>query len=263
MRAYLTMARCTAGTLWTYRANFLLGLLGMAFQLFALLAVWRVLLRSGRDLGGYGWPEMKAYLLIAFVTGGMLGVFGGEFRMAERIRSGMVALDLVKPVDYQHARFAEAAGGVGFELLALGGAAAVLLALTGPAAAPEPAHGVLFAISIMLVIPIKFGIIFLSTLACFWTENYMGVSWARGAVVTLFAGALVPLSFFPGWLEAIALSLPFASITSTPALIYLGHAAGGDAVKLLAAQAGWALAMWFGGRLAWRRAVRQLTVHGG
>ena len=39
-----------------------------------------------------------------------------DFRMSHRIRSGLVALDLVKPVDYQRARFAEALGGVWIEV---------------------------------------------------------------------------------------------------------------------------------------------------
>jgi ABC-2 type transport system permease protein len=61
----------------------------------------------------------------------------------------------------------------------------------------------------------------------------------------------------------MAAVLPFASLTFTPAVIYLGHAAGAEALWLIAVQVVWLAVLWFGGRAAWRGAVRQLTVHGG
>ncbi|MFD0596026.1 hypothetical protein ACFQZ4_30165 [Catellatospora coxensis] len=48
-----------------------------------------------------------------------------------------------------------------------------------------------------------------------------------------------------------------------PAALYLGQATGWAALKLLAIQAAWVLALWWGARLIWRRALRALTVHGG
>src|SRR5690348_15007187 len=110
MRAYRALARAIALSALTYRFNFVLGLGGVLFQLVALLAVWKVLLAQSA-VQGFTWPQMRAYLLIAFASGALVGLLG-DFRMAWRIRSGLVALDIVKPIDYQRARFAEALGGV-------------------------------------------------------------------------------------------------------------------------------------------------------
>jgi ABC-2 type transport system permease protein len=259
---YLALARASWRALTTYRLGFVLGLFGQVFQMVALLAVWRVLLREGHGFGGYGWAQIKAYLLVAFGTGALMSTFG-DWGMANRIRSGMVALDLTRPVDYQGAQLASAAGRIGAELVATGVVALGVVALTGSVATPEPGQAVLFAASVLLVIPIKFSIVYLSTMLCFWTENYNGVIWLRTGVANLMSGALVPLSFFPGWLHSTALALPFASTTSSPALIYLGQAHGAGAARLLAIQLVWAVALIFGSRLVWRWAIRQLTVHGG
>ncbi|MEA2528386.1 MAG: viologen exporter family transport system permease protein, partial [Thermomicrobiales bacterium] len=73
----------------------------------------------------------------------------------------------------------------------------------------------------------------------------------------------VPLAYLPGWLAAVADWSPFAGMASTPALILVGRAAGGQALLLVVVQLGWVVALWFGAKSLWRVAVRQLTVNGG
>ncbi|WP_434444023.1 ABC transporter permease [Lentzea sp. E54] len=261
MKAYRALARATAASALTYRANFLLGLGGVFFQLVALLAVWRVLLADS-EVQGFTWPQMRGYLLVAFAAGTLVSM-QGDFRMAFRIRSGMVALDLVKPVDYQKARFAETLGGVWVEVLVVAVVGGATLVLAGGVGAPPVPYLMLFVLSMVLLVPLKFLIVYVSTLACFWTENYMGVQWARVAVINLFSGALIPLAYLPGWLAAVAQWSPFAGLTSTPALIFTGHVDGARALTLVAVQLGWVLALWFAARPIWRAAVRRLTVNGG
>ncbi|HEU5111434.1 MAG TPA: ABC-2 family transporter protein [Micromonosporaceae bacterium] len=260
-RAYAGLARTAARAVLAHRLNFVLGLFAVLFQLLAMLSVWAVLLRSGSSIGGFTWPEMKSYLLIAYATGAIQSM--ADYRLAFRIRDGMVAVDLTKPVDFQRARFAEAVGvgavEIGFSALVCAG----VLALIGGAPAPSPGAAALFVVSFLLVVPLKFCLTYLTGMLAFWTENFFGVGLTKMAVTNLFSGALVPLTMLPGWLQAMAAVLPFASITFTPAMIYLGHAAGAEAALLIGVQVIWVAVLWFGGRLAWRGAVRQLTVHGG
>jgi ABC-2 type transport system permease protein len=261
VRAYRALARAVALSALSYRANFLLGLGGVLFQLVALLAVWRVIL-SESATQPFTWPEMRAYLLVAFASGTLVSMVG-DFRMANRIQSGLVALDIVKPIDYQRARFAETLGGVWIELLVVALVGGGTLALTGGVAMPSVAALALFLVSMLLLVPLKFLIVYASTLACFWTQNFVGVQWARLAVSNLLSGALIPLVYLPGWLAALARWSPFAGLTSTPALIFIGQANTGRAVALVAVQLVWVIVLWFGARALWRTALRQLTVNGG
>ncbi|WP_238010103.1 ABC-2 family transporter protein [Dactylosporangium sp. AC04546] len=262
MRAYRAFARATALSALAYRGSFLLSLGGIAFQLIALLAVWRVLLDGGASIGGFDWEHMRGYLLVAFAASALVGSFV-DFRMSFRIRSGLIALDLVKPVDYQRARFWETVGGVWIEIaiiVLVGGVAAVFGGLPVTPDGPELA---LFLCSMVLLVPLKFTVSYLSTLACFWTENFVGVLWARQAVTALLSGALVPLAYFPDWLATAATWSPFAGLTSTPALIFIGQVSGSEAVLLVAVQLGWVVVLWYAARALFRGALRQLTVHGG
>ena len=54
-----------------------------------------------------------------------------------------------------------------------------------------------------------------------------------------------------------------AGLTSTPALIFLGHVDLRRGLTLVAVQLGWVLVLWFGARMVWRVALRRLTVNGG
>ena len=85
-----------------------------------------------------------------------------------------------------------------------------------------------------------------------------GIIWAKIAVTNLFSGALVPLVFFPHWLEKIAMALPFKSIVYTPTVIYMEqqspmHALGMVGMHLWV----WAIVLWLLGKLMWNRAVRE------
>ena len=261
MRGYVALARAGAKSVVAYRLPFVLSLFGVLFQFIAMLAVWRALLSEGAA-GGFTWPQMRGYLLIAFASGVLVSIFA-DFRMAHRIQSGLVALDLIKPVRYQEARFAEVLGAVWIEVLVVGAAAGVTVASGGALPLPAGPDLALFAVSMLLLVPLKFIILYLTGLTCFWTQSFIGVQWARMAVVNLLSGALVPLAYLPAWLGTVATWSPFAGMTSTPGLIFVGRVHGSAALALVAVQLGWVLALWIGAKLLWRTAVRQLTVNGG
>jgi ABC-2 type transport system permease protein len=261
VRGYRALARATARAALTYRFSLLLGMGAVLVQLVALLAVWHVILAES-PVNGFTWPQMRAYLLVGFAAGTLVSILG-DFRMAFRILDGDVALDLVKPVDYQKARLAESLGGLWIEVLLIVLVVGVATALTGGVEPPAGAALALFAASMLLLVPLKFLIVYVSTLACFWTQNYMGVQWARLAVVNLLSGALIPLVYLPHWLATAAQWSPFAGLTSTPALIFLGRVGVRDGLVLVLVQLAWVLLLWFGARLVWRKALRRLTVHGG
>ncbi|MEV4639492.1 ABC-2 family transporter protein [Actinoplanes sp. NPDC049548] len=261
MRRYRALIRATARAALAYRFNLLLGLGAVLVQLVALLAVWRVILEQA-PVNGFTWPQMRAYLLVAFAAGTVISVLG-DFRMAFRILDGDVALDLVKPVDYQMARFAEAIGGLWIEIVLIGVVVGATLAVTGGVDTPAGPALALFTASMLLLVPLKFLIVYVSTLTCFWTQNFIGVQWARIAVINLFSGALIPLAYLPGWLATAAQWSPFAGLTSTPALIFLGRVDTWHGLQLVAVQLGWVVVLWFAARLVWRAGLRRLTVNGG
>lgn len=261
MRANRSMARTAFRSLVTHQTSFLFGLLATAFAALSMLYLWRAVLADG-PVHGFDWPHMKAYLLITFVAGSLVSSYV-DYRMAGRIREGDVAMDLVRPVGYQRARFAEAVG-FGVYELGTGVLVAVVAALVfGGVPGPARGDGLAFVAAALLVLPLRFGIVYLSGLLVFWTQNYVGVQAGRIALVTLCSGALVPIVFLPAWTQDVLTYLPFVGMAATPALVYVGHLAGGEAWRAVGVQAFWVAALWALGRALWGAASRKLTVHGG
>lgn len=260
MKAYVTMARLAMRTCFAYRQAYALGTAASCLALVATVALWSAVLSGGGRLGGFTLYEMKGYMLVTFATG-WLGNAVGDWALANRIRDGHVAIDLVRPLATQRLMFAQVAGGLPMEAIIIGVVAAGFAVLAGPI--PAPHNPGLLLVSLLLVIPIRFGLGFMTALLVFWTQNFHGVAWARDAIGQVFSGALVPLSLMPQWLQATAAVLPFAGLTSTPALIYLGKVDGAAAVGLVGLQVVWSLVLWFSAQLAFRGASRMVTVHGG
>jgi ABC-2 type transport system permease protein len=262
LRAYRSLSRTALRSLLAYQGSFLFGLVATVFSLIAMLYLWRAVLGNGTGSQGFDWPRMKAYLLAAFVAGSLVSAYV-DYRMAFRIRQGDVALDLVHPVRYQPARFAEAVGFAGYEFATAMLVAVVTATVFGGVPTPPPASRVPFVVSALLVLPLRFTLVYASGLAVFWTHNYVGVQAGRIALVTLLSGALVPLRFLPGWFQAVAAVLPFAGMASTPALCFAGLLQGADAWRAVGVQAAWTVALWVLARAFWGAASRKLTVHGG
>ena len=82
-------------------------------------------------------------------------------------------------------------------------------------------------------------------------------------VATLLAGLYVPVHWFPDWLRTIAAATPFPSLIQTPVDILSGYAAGPAAVRAVAVQVGWVLALGLGASMATAAGRRRLEVQGG
>ncbi|THV38535.1 ABC transporter permease [Glycomyces buryatensis] len=244
-----------------YKLHWVFGIVLGGAGLLVGLAMWSNLLGSG-EIAGYDWDAMRAYLIIGFFTATI--AFGGEdWLMADRILDGLIAVDLTKPVDFQRARAAEFMGAlVSTVPTAVFGTVGAWL-LFRPPGPVTPLAGALTAVSILLILPLSFGITYLSILVCFWTKRYLGIMWLREALLSFFSGMMIPLALMPNWMQVVAWSMPFAHFTTTPANIYLGRVDTFGALGLIAAEIAWVVGLWFAGRLIFKRAIKKVTVHGG
>jgi ABC-2 type transport system permease protein len=97
----------------------------------------------------------------------------------------------------------------------------------------------------------------------FWLKNTFGLRMMKGAVVTLFTGALIPISLFPDWLKTTCRYLPFQSMVYIPISIYLGNLNVMDAIQAILIQVLWLFIVVILIRLLWTFALRKVTIYGG
>jgi ABC-2 type transport system permease protein len=263
-RKYLALAKASLEVIFVYRAGFTINLVGSVFYVVAMFYLWQtIFLGKPGALGSFTWPQMKAYLIVAFILNSTMTWFD-EWQMGQDIRDGRVATDLARPVDFQLTRMATATGPVPFEITSALGISAVVAFVFGGIAGPaDPLHFAAFILSCVLATLLKFSIIYCVSMTAFWTTGMYGVSVARMAIQNIFSGALIPLVFFPDWLRTLAAVLPFQGMISTPALTYLGAMDGPTTAFMIGSQAAWALGLLLFGRLLWRSAIKAVTINGG
>jgi ABC-2 type transport system permease protein len=263
MRKYYALAQGMLQRTIVQRAEAWLGLVGGLFAMLAVYYVWRSVFsaRSGSPLAGFDWQQIKAYLIISLAA---MSLVTFDWTIVGQVRDGAIAFELVRPVDFQKARFAEGIGAAVFEVLTVAGLGVVIALLFGGVYLPQrPESGLLFAISFLLVIPLQFGVVYPFALMALWDLNYYGIQITRIALVSILSGAVIPLAFFPHWFQTLAAVLPFRGIVSTPASIYLERVGDEQALRLIAEQLGWAVILWVACRGVWHVVVRKVSIQGG
>ena len=218
---------------------------------------------SGGSVRGLTGQQLVTF---AFVSQGFIMIVGafGDRELSDRIRTGDVVVDLYRPADLQLWWYASWLGRSAFQILGRGIPPVLLGAVVYDLRWPNPWwHWLVFAASVLLATTVGFAVRFCSNLAAFWLLDNRGVDQIVTLLLAFFAGLLLPISLFPGWLETIARLLPFASMIQLPTEIYLGLHDGWSLASVLAQQIGWAIAMLLLGKIVLARATRRVVIQGG
>jgi ABC-2 type transport system permease protein len=228
-------------------------------QAYILLAVFRQ-----RDtIGDYDARDAVTYVWLA--QGLLMTVYiWGWYEVALRVRTGDIATDLQRPVDFQLLWLAQDLGRAAYHAAFRGIPPFVLGALVFDVRIPSnPGVWIAFALSVTLAVCVSFGFRFLVNLAAFWLLDYRGVGVLAMVASTFFSGMIIPIAFFPDWLATLAWALPFAAIVQAPVEVFVENVRGAELAGLLALQAFWAVALLLVGRAALAAGTRRLVVQGG
>jgi len=218
---------------------------------------------AGGEVAGYDRVGLSTY---AWMSQGLIAVVVvfQWTELADRVRTGDIAVDLARPVDLQLSWLATDLGRAAWAFLSR----AIVPILFGAAIfgfrlPSDVAAAVLLPVSIALAVVVSFACRFMVNLAAFWLTEIRGLVLFYVLVSGLLAGHLIPIQLFPGWLQAVAYATPFPAMIQWPIDLVTGQATGGRAVLVVAAQLGWAVVLLGLGRLVVGRATKRLVVQGG
>ncbi|MEU4653808.1 ABC-2 family transporter protein [Streptomyces sp. NPDC023723] len=251
-RRYATYRVATVAGVFT---NTVFGLI----LVYTYLALWD----ERPSLGGYDQGQAVSYVWIGQALLAALAIGGGgvETELAERIRTGDIAIDLYRPADFQLWWLAADVGRCLFQLLGRGVLPFAFGALFFPAYVPSDAGTwAAFLVAVVLAALVSYGIRFLVALAAFWLLDGTGVQQLAWIVAFFCSGMLLPLNVFPGALGDVVRLLPWSALLQAPADVLLGEA---EPWATFGFQAGWAVVLLAAGRLVWSAATRRVVVQGG
>lgn len=263
--AYAHFTRNAIQTRLVYRGAVWSAGFGHLVFFFARISIWIAVYgaATGNAVAGVTLPEMTTYAVLAG------GVLYWDFQrllfdVDSAIRTGDVAVYLLKPLHYPAYLLANHLGHFVFDLLTVVLPVTLVVGLTVGILPPaSPFHGLAFLAFWPLSFMMLFGLATLMGLAAFWLMTADSLSWFLAAILTLLSGGLVPLWFFPGWLATIAGLLPFAWISYYPSAVYLGKLDPAQTILHFAIGLLWLGVLYAGLVALWTKARRRLTVQGG
>jgi ABC-2 type transport system permease protein len=258
VRAFRRYSTYTAATLAGIFTNSVFGVI----IALVYIAVWK----ENPDAGGYEKIDAVTYAWLAQAMIMTVAIFpgGSTDDVADRIRTGDVAIDLYRPVSFLGWWLATDLGRALYHLLSRGLAPTVVGGLLFHLRYPAgPWAAAAFLLSVVLAVVVSFGIRMLVATSAFWLLDQTGVANLAMLFAVFFSGLSVPLVLFPGWTRDVVMLLPWSGFIQVPADIWLGRRSGVEALGGLAFQAGWAVVLLLTAAGVLRLAKRKVVVQGG
>lgn len=193
---------------------------------FLICMVWnRIWLVS--DLSAIDLPfavshqQLIQYLLVTELVVSAVAHYYRE--VAETIQSGQVFCLLTRPIGYLGFTLATNLGKMAWGLATIGGTA-LLCSLWFVGTLPFPAHASLL---ILLSLLLGFGLYLLFQLsigvAAAWLGNVSPLYWGLQKTLFVLGGLVVPVFFYPLWVQWLAWATPFPAMLYLPAVAATGQ----------------------------------------
>jgi ABC-2 type transport system permease protein len=266
MNAYFAFARSSFHSQLAYRNEVWANIFGKLVQVLARVAIWQAAYAGigTTVVDGVSLQQMVTYALLG---GAVMGATRPERIIGEigrSLKTGDVAVWLLKPLSYPLYLFANECGSFGYRLMTqVIPTIAFTASLYGMLPPASLFHGLMFIVFWILSFTLLFLMSALFGLVAFWLMTSFSLDWILGALLQLFSGLLIPFWFFPEPLAMIARHLPFAWVVYYPNAVYLGSLSKADVWLHLGLGLAWAAFFLTGVLWLWRCASGRITVQGG
>ena len=264
-RAYWALAVAGFQRYATYRQAMVAAVVTNSVFGFLRFAVMLAVIEAGaRAVAGYNEPQLATFV---FAGQGLIGVvlLWALPELAERIRTGDVVTDLLRPIDPVWQQLAADLGRAGYAVLTRFVVPVVVGALVFELYAPRRSVTyVLFVCSMLLATIVCFACRYLVNASAYWLLDVRGPQTAWVLTSGIFGGLYFPVWFFP---DAVAIGLiiatPFPSVIQIPLDILVERGSPTVRLELLAVQTGWVVALLALCRWVQSRGERKLVIQGG
>jgi ABC-2 type transport system permease protein len=263
IRPALSFVRIGFLNMLAYRARYYVGVLTYLFNVAVYYFIWRAVFRESATVVGMTLPEMITYVAVGWT---IRSFYFNEIDrdIASQVQEGRLAMNLIRPVNFQTVMIFDAAGQSAFRAALFTAPIGIVVVLLFRVQPPVSlGAGGLFLLSAVLSFFLVAAINFLVGLIAIRTKSILGILRAKYLVLELLSGLLIPTTLFPQPFRSILFASPFPHINYTPAALYLGKATGAEAARLLLAQSAWTVALLVLGQIAWRRSRHRITIQGG
>ena len=261
LRALPTLFRIGVAETLAYRAEFVVWILTTT-QPLIMMSLWTSVARDGA-FQQYASADLVAYFLASLIVRQLTGNWVA-WQISEEVRSGAMAMRLLRPIHPFFAYAASHAAAIPFRSIIALPVAVILLAGSGSGAlTTDPVRLALVIPSIALAWLITFALMFAIGALAFFLTQTMAIANLYFGLFSLFSGYLMPLELLPGPIAAIAAWLPFRFMLSAPVELMTRAHTRGELADLLGGQLAWTAILLATALALWRAGVKRFEAVGG
>lgn len=256
---YFTLASKAYARNLQYRGAHMVHNIASAMFGYMYACIW---IGLGKDhvLGDYGTQGMVSYIAFTQSSLWISGFITNGLGIPQAVRTGLISLDLLRPVHLFTHLMAREWGQIAYQFLYKSLPIYLLYVVV---------FRLQFSGSWLTLIYVGVGLFgaaylaicmnYLIGVSSMWTTESSWLHWGNHALINLLAGFFIPLEWLPDWLEHVAWLTPYPYLLYVPTRIFLGF---GD-VSLLWGTLFWCVFMTSGCLLATQWLRRKVEVQGG
>jgi ABC-2 type transport system permease protein len=245
----------------TYRFEVFTSIGSLAVRVYLLRVVWVALYARNAPPHGVELHAIITYSAVALLMGMILDIDQTSL-LHDKLHDGSIVVDFMKPISVPLYLFADGTGEVLFHAALIIPSLALALLIVH-IDVPSAAVFAAFILSFFLAYFVGFFLNFTLNCIAFWTLEISAVQLMLTWVTDLLGGGIVPLLFFPAGIQQAIMGLPFASMFSTPLLIYIGQIKPEQYAQYMGLQLMWIAVLALTATVIWRAGSRRVVVQGG
>jgi ABC-2 type transport system permease protein len=261
---YLNFALKTFQSQAAYKFEYFVGVFNGLLYVFIFTSLWSAIYSGLANSSDTPFTRAGIITYAVFAMICRISMTMEDTEISARIRSGDIAMDMTKPVNFFIMNLSQTVGVTMFHwftrvtpiLLACFFAFDLEISL-------EPVRMAASACAWVMGYFVFFLLNFAFALLAFWFVETFSFQLTKYALINLFSGAIIPVDFFPSGLRPFMEMLPFQYIFYTPTAVFTGHLAWPETVRLMSLQAVWIVILGLACNIMWRSAQRKLVVQGG
>lgn len=244
-----------------FRSEIVFGIIGSLLRILIQISIWTALLAGG-SVQNITLSDMVTFTILSFVVG--LFTWTDLARvLGRKVKSGTIAIDLVRPINLKLFLVSEDISQHFFTLLSSGIPVVIIATIVWGIQLPPLPIFLLFLLSLILAIWLMYSLDYTMGVLVFWITNDQYLSFMKGSLMTIFSGSLIPLWFYPDWLLRIGFFLPYRLIVFEPISIFLGHISWDEALNIIFMQLLWIAILYAAEKVLWHKAQKHVFVQGG
>ena len=267
MKSYISYFKLKFITGLQYRAAALAGMSTQFFFGFVFASVYIAFYESGGTDLPMELNDLISYVWLGQVLYALVNLWYKDKEILMMIKSGNIAYELCRPQDLYWMWFSKIIGerlsNVTLRFLPVLLVAIILpspynldLTITLPLL-------LLFIIAITLSTILMTSLVLLYHVICLFTLDDKGIVNIFMVVSDILSGLILPIPFFPEFLQNISNILPFRYISDFPFRLYVGNISIYDGIIGIFIQIIWIVILVLIGRFITKKALKQAIIQGG